>query len=65
MIWYAAGENRVCALTYFDAVMMRQDPPFDMEYVTATWLLERAAAAGARIFNDPRAIRARCARPRA
>jgi glutathione synthase len=57
VIWYAAGENRVCALTDFDAVMMRQDPPFDMEYVTATWLLERAAAAGARIFNDPRAIR--------
>jgi glutathione synthase len=57
VIWYAAGENRVCALTDFDGVMMRQDPPFDFEYVTATWLLERAAAAGARIFNDPRAIR--------
>lgn len=57
VIWYAVGENKVCALADFDAVMMRQDPPFDMEYVTATWLLERAAAGGARIFNDPRAIR--------
>jgi glutathione synthase len=57
VIWYAAGENRVSSLSDFDGVMMRQDPPFDMEYVTATWLLERAAAQGARIFNDPRAIR--------
>ena len=36
---------------------MRKDPPFDMEYVTSTWLLEIAKAGGARIFNDPRAIR--------
>ena len=36
---------------------MRQDPPFDFEYVTATWLLERAVQAGARVFNDPRAVR--------
>lgn len=55
--WYVAHETRTWALTDFDGVMMRQDPPFDMEYVTATWLLERAAAGGARIFNDPRAIR--------
>jgi len=44
-------------LTDFDAVLMRQDPPFDAEYVAATWILERAAAQGARIFNAPRAIR--------
>lgn len=55
--WYAPGAEGVQALTDFDAVIMRQDPPFDFEYVTATWLLERAQAAGARIFNDPRAIR--------
>jgi glutathione synthase len=36
---------------------MRQDPPFDFEYIAATWLLERAEAEGARIFNRPRAIR--------
>jgi len=44
-------------LTAFDAVVMRQDPPFDFEYITATWLLERAVAGGARVFNDPRSIR--------
>lgn len=55
--WYAAGEAQRVPLTAFDAVLMRQDPPFDFEYVTATWLLEAAVAAGARVFNDPRAIR--------
>ena len=55
--WYAAAEPETRALADFDAVLMRQDPPFDMEYVAATWLLERAAAAGARVFNRPAAIR--------
>ncbi|THF60763.1 glutathione synthase [Pseudothauera nasutitermitis] len=55
--WYEAGECASVALVDFDAVLMRQDPPFDFEYVAATWLLERAAAGGARVFNDPRAIR--------
>jgi glutathione synthase len=36
---------------------MRKDPPFDMEYVTSTWLLELAERGGARIFNKPQAIR--------
>jgi glutathione synthase len=52
-----AGALTTRALTEFDAVLMRQDPPFDMEYVAATWLLQRAEAQGARIFNAPRAIR--------
>ena len=36
---------------------MRKDPPFDLEYVTSTWLLEMAVREGARVFNDPGAIR--------
>ncbi|MDD5248058.1 MAG: glutathione synthase [Rhodocyclaceae bacterium] len=55
--WYVAGEERSARLAEFDAVLMRQDPPFDIEYIAATWLLERAAAEGARIFNLPRALR--------
>ncbi|QID19421.1 glutathione synthase [Nitrogeniibacter mangrovi] len=55
--WYVAGETTTEPLTAFDAVLMRQDPPFDFEYITATWLLERAVAAGARVFNHPRAVR--------
>jgi len=55
--WYRSGGAELVPLTAFDAVLMRKDPPFDMEYVTSTWLLELAEAQGARVFNKPRAIR--------
>ncbi|APR34447.1 glutathione synthase [Paraburkholderia sp. SOS3] len=55
--WFAAQDAAPRALTSFGAVLMRKDPPFDMEYVTSTWLLELAERAGARIFNKPQAIR--------
>ncbi|MFC5429491.1 MAG: glutathione synthase [Paraburkholderia sp.] len=54
--WYVA-QSASRALTSFDAILMRKDPPFDMEYVTSTWLLEMAERAGAKIFNRPQAIR--------
>ena len=55
--WYVAEAPELLDLKHFDAVLMRKDPPFDMEYVTSTWLLEMAERTGARIFNKPRAIR--------
>ena len=55
--WFALEAEALIPLTAFDAVLMRQDPPFDFEYVAATWLLERAEAEGARIWNKPRSIR--------
>lgn len=55
--WYEAGESSTRALADFDAVLMRKDPPFDMEYVYSTYMLERAVAQGARVFNNPAAIR--------
>ena len=55
--WYEAADAVRMALTEFDAVIMRKDPPFDMEYVYSTYLLELAEAAGAHVFNRPRAIR--------
>jgi glutathione synthase len=55
--WYRLDAPRSCALTEFDAVLERTDPPFDMEYVYATYLLELAQQQGARIFNKPEAIR--------
>jgi glutathione synthase len=55
--WFSAAPPSRHALNDFDAVLMRQDPPFDAEYVTATWLLERAESHGARVWNKPRAIR--------
>ncbi|MCX7273026.1 MAG: glutathione synthase [Burkholderiales bacterium] len=55
--WYRLDPDREEALVAFDAVLMRKDPPFDMEYVYSTYLLEHAQRAGARVFNDPRAVR--------
>lgn len=57
MKWYEAGEKTALTPEYFDAVLMRKDPPFDMEYVYSTYLLELAEQQGARIFNRPQAIR--------
>ncbi|HWA14602.1 MAG TPA: glutathione synthase [Burkholderiales bacterium] len=55
--WYRVGERKPVPLEQFDAVMMRKDPPFDMEYVYSTYLLELAQRQGARVINNPRAIR--------
>ena len=55
--WYKVENEDRAALADFDAVLMRQDPPFDSEYFYATHLLERAEAEGARVFNSPRALR--------
>lgn len=55
--WYRAAPPAARALTEFDAVLERTDPPFDMEYIYATYLLEVAQSHGARVFNRPEAIR--------
>jgi len=55
--WYRTEAAPPTALKNFDAVLMRKDPPFDMEYVYSTYLLEIAQEQGARVFNNPRAIR--------
>jgi glutathione synthase len=55
--WYRPHETVERPLFEFDAVLMRKDPPFDMEYVASTWLLSEAERQGARVFNAPRALR--------
>jgi len=55
--WYRAGEIEVMPLERFDVVLMRKDPPYDMEYFYSTYLLELAEAQGARVFNKPKALR--------
>jgi glutathione synthase len=55
--WYLLEAPAETPLTWFDAVLMRKDPPFDMEYVYSTYLLEIAESQGARVINRPRAIR--------
>jgi glutathione synthase len=55
--WYLLEPPSERPLTAYDAVLMRKDPPFDMEYVYSTYLLEIAETQGARIVNRPRAVR--------
>ena len=59
--WYRGTgkgmRTSVRPLAEFDAVLMRKDPPFDLEYVTSTWLLSAAVREGARVYNAPDAIR--------
>lgn len=55
--WYVVEDAIATPLTAFDAVLMRKDPPFDMEYVFSTYLLELAEQQGAHILNHPAAIR--------
>ena len=55
--WYRAETPTSMALSQFDAILLRKDPPFDMEYIYTTYLLELAEAQGVRVFNKPGAVR--------
>lgn len=55
--WYELGAEHSVALAEMDIVMMRKDPPFDMEYIYTTYLLERAEADGVMVVNRPGALR--------
>jgi glutathione synthase len=55
--WYKSGPSEVKSLNELDAVVLRLDPPFNSEYFYLTHLLERALAQGAKVFNDPKAVR--------
>ncbi len=55
--FYALGSPVDRHLSELDAVLMRKDPPFDMEYVYSTYLLELAQSKGCCVINDPRSIR--------
>ncbi|MBX9916698.1 MAG: glutathione synthase [Nitrosomonas sp.] len=55
--WHNTGDSLPLPLNEFDAVLMRKDPPFDLEYVYSTYLLELAEKQGAFVINSPRAIR--------
>src|SRR5438105_7881657 len=55
--WYEGGGGVERRLNEYAAVIMRKDPPFDMEYLYSTYLLEAAEQQGARVFNRPRALR--------
>lgn len=55
--WFTLGAAADIALGELDLVLMRKDPPFDLEYVYACHFLERAEAAGTLVVNPPAALR--------
>jgi len=55
--WFDLGESRGIALGELDAILMRKDPPFDMEFVYSTYILELAQEQGALVVNSPSALR--------
>lgn len=55
--WYESGNVEETSLGGIDVILMRKDPPFDMEYVQATYILERAEECGSLVVNRPSGIR--------
>jgi len=55
--WFALGDEQDRPLSQLDVILMRKDPPFDMEFVYASYLLERAEQAGVLVVNRPQSLR--------
>ncbi len=55
--WYELSEPKDIAVSELDAVLMRKDPPFDTEFIYATYMLERAEVEGTLIVNKPQSLR--------
>ncbi len=55
--WYSLEPGTERKLTDINVILMRKDPPFDLEYIYTTYILELAARAGTIVVNDPKALR--------
>ncbi|WP_230661189.1 glutathione synthase [Psychrobacter sp. I-STPA10] len=55
--FYQLADKKTQPISEFDVILMRKDPPFDMRFIYATYLLDHAKAAGVLVVNDPQAIR--------
>lgn len=55
--WYELGSPQDIALSELDVLLMRKDPPFDMDFIYSTYILEAAQRAGTLVVNDPRSLR--------
>jgi glutathione synthase len=55
--WFELGDVAVTPLGDMDVILMRKDPPFDMEYIVATYVLQRAEDHGAVVVNRPQGLR--------
>ncbi|BFO11819.1 Glutathione synthetase [Serratia rubidaea] len=55
--WFSFGAEQDLALQELDVILMRKDPPFDTEYIYATYILERAEVKGTLVVNKPQSLR--------
>lgn len=55
--YFTLEEPTRIALTELDVILMRKDPPFDMEYIYATYLLQQTTRDGVLVINDPQSLR--------
>ena len=55
--WFELGAEEDGPMQGMDLVLMRKDPPFDMEYIYTTYVLERAESQGVRVVNKPQSLR--------
>ena len=55
--WYELGDEQITPLHELSCILMRKDPPFDMEYIYSTYLLELAEKKGCLVLNHPASIR--------
>jgi len=55
--WFTLGESMHCDLAALDILLMRKDPPFNMDYVYMTYILDLARIAGVSVVNRPQALR--------
>ena len=55
--WYRFGDSQQIPLHELDVVLMRKDPPFDMEYIYTTYLLQQAEQQGCLVVNRPNSLR--------
>lgn len=55
--WFSLGQPQSRPLHELDIILMRKDPPFDMEYIYATYLLEQAERRGSLVVNRPASLR--------
>lgn len=55
--WFELGESQDTPMSELDVILMRKDPPFDTEFIYATYMLERAEEQGVLIVNKPQSLR--------
>lgn len=55
--WFALGQTECLPVTEFDVLLMRKDPPFNLEYIYTTYLLEHAEQQGVLVVNKPQSLR--------